>query len=1096
MNENESSQNQALVGKESLAGHETGQVTTDDLTQDRAAESHAAEPVTTAGGDALIGIGGLEGVRERLKKTRGASYWRSLEELAGTPDFRDMLHREFPRHASEWDGSVDRRRFMQLASASLALAGLAGCTRQPVEKIVPYVRQPETIVPGRPLYFATTHTVGGYATGVLAESHLGRPTKIEGNPDHPASQGKTDLLAQASVLDLYDPDRSQAVQQLGQPRTWTALKNELGPKAQALLALEGEGLRILTGNISSPTVLALLDEIRETMPKAVWHQHEAAGRENVHTGVKQAFGEPGDMRYDLAAADVVLALDADFLMSGPGAVRYARDFARGRQVRDPEAVKHDGMSRLYVAESGVTATGSTADHRLAVKPTEVAHFAVALASRLGVAGASMPEAFADGERHEWLEAVASDLEAHRGAGLVLAGDVLEPEVHVLVHAINEHLGNLGTTVLVSDSVIGEPQEGGSLAELVDAMEAGEVDTLFILGSNPVFECPAERDFGTALKNVGLSIHLGLYFDETASYCQWHVPETHELESWGDARAYDGTISLTQPLVEPLYGGKTAVELFGVLLGRPVNAEELVREHWQTVYDAGTFASGEQSGEGQGNGTFDTFWQTVLHDGLVKGSELPAKTVTVDAAAASEAASAVASWTVGERELAFRPDPHLVDGRFANNGWLQECPRPITKLVWDNALLMSPATAEDLGLGNLVAGSDQSKKAPLVEVAVGERRLTVPVWVVPGQADGSFVLHLGYGRERLGKVAEGAGVNAYVLRTSDRPWRVSEGVEVSRVGGHYLLASTQDHHSMEGRELVMHGTLAQYAADPDSLKPHLHVDKTKTLMPQDEFPYDGYKWGMTIDLTNCTGCNACVVACQSENNIPVVGKEQVLGGREMHWIRIDRYFTGDGPDAVDQVLHQPVICMQCEQAPCEVVCPVAATVHSDEGLNDMVYNRCVGTRYCSNNCPYKVRRFNFLLYQDFETESIQLGRNPDVTVRSRGVMEKCTYCVQRINHARIEAKRESRSIREGEIQTACQQVCPSDVFVFGDLNNFGAGPDAAPEERSEVSRAKESPLDYDLLGELGNRPRTTYLARVQNAHEALAPESSHGDGDHH
>ena len=1020
--------------------------------------------------------GTLTAIRERFKNSRGASYWRSLDELAGTAEFREMLHREFPRHASEWDASVDRRRFMQLASASLALAGLTGCTKQPIEKIVPYVQQPEHLVPGRPLFFATAQIVAGYATPLLAESHMGRPTKVEGNPEHPASLGRSDVLAQASVLDLYDPDRSQAVNHVGQIRTWGAFVNEMGPKVTALKALEGEGLRILTGTVTSPTLAALLTELLAEMPKARWHQYEAAGRDNVRRGAEAAFGEAVETSYDLAKADVVVAIDSDFLTQGPGAVRYAQDFARRRKVYDVEAAKENGMSRLYAAESDVSATGTVADHRLALKPTEVAHFAAALAARLGVAGASKPASFGHGE---WIDAVAEDLEAHRGSGLVIAGDYADAEVHTLVHAINAALGNVGSTVRYTDPVDATPAEqAATLAELIADMDAGEVETLVILDANPVYDAPADLDVAGALEKVALRVHLGLYADETAGYCHWHVPEAHYLESWNDARAYDGAVTIGQPLIDPLYSGKTAAEVVGVLLGRVLNADELIREHWQ-----GEWPASQQDL----NGEFDTTWRRVLHDGLVPDSALPEKDVTLDEAGVSAAASAIAGWTPGQMELSFRPDPNLFDGRYANNGWLQECPRPVTKLTWDNALLMSPKTARELNLGDLVEDADQSKRAPLVTLTVGQRTLELPVWVVPGHADGSLTLHLGYGRTRAGRVAEGSGFNAYTVRDSSAPWRVASEVSVSRTGGRYDLASTQDHHSMEGRQIVMGNRLDSYLEDPEhgSHKPHYHVDTSKSLMSGEEFPYDSYQWGLVFDLTTCTGCNACVMACQSENNLPVVGKEQVMLGREMHWIRLDRYYQGEDADHVTGVLHQPVICMHCEQAPCEVVCPVAATVHSDEGLNDMIYNRCVGTRYCSNNCPYKVRRFNFLLYQDFETPSLQLGRNPDVTVRSRGVMEKCSYCVQRISQARITAKKENRKITDGEVVTACQQACPSDAVIFGDLADKG----------SAVAKAASSPLDYQLLEELGTRPRTTFLARIRNPNPKLEPMDAHME-EHH
>jgi molybdopterin-containing oxidoreductase family iron-sulfur binding subunit len=1015
----------------------------------------------------------LIALRERLAEARGPKFWRSFEELADTPEFQELLHREFPRQAAVWHEGLDRRRFLSLAGASLGMAGLTACTKQPIEKIVPYVRQPEELVPGKPMFFATSMPLAGYATGLLAESHTGRPTKVEGNPDHPASLGATDVFAQASVLELYDPDRSQTLTQHGRIRSWGALLAELGAAGGTAKAEDGRGVRILTGDVSSPTLGGLIRELLTAMPEARWHRFEAAGRDAVRLGLHDAFGEPLEARYDFTAADVVVAIDSDFLSSGPGAVRYAKDFASRRRVADPEQAAR--MSRLYAVESVPTATSTVADHRLVLPPAEVARFVLALAARLGVAGASAPAGHGDEKFAAWVEEVAADLEAHRGAGLVIAGEHADREVQVLVHAINDSLGNLGTTVVLTDPVVDEAP--APFAELLAEMEAGEVEVLLVLGANPVYGAGADQDVAAALARVGLCVHLGLYADETAAHCQWHVPEAHYLESWSDGRAFDGTASIGQPLIEPLYGGKTAAQLIAALLGRGVvAADELVRERWQAWW--------QENGDG---GDFEAFWRRCLHDGQVEGTRLPARPATLQAAAVAAAAAAIAGREAGELELLFRPDPGVYDGRFANNPWLQECPRPITKLTWDNALLVSPRTARDLGFGDLVKGADQARNAPMVRLAVGERSLELPVWAVPGHADGTLTLHLGYGRARCGRVGEGAGFDTGAVRTSDAPWRVSEGVSVTPVAGRYTLASTQNHHSMEGRHLVRMTDLDKYLEDPEHAGAQVHHGPTDiSLMP--EWSYENHAWGMSIDLTACTGCNACLVACQSENNITAVGKDQVVLGREMHWIRLDRYFSGDDADHVETIVNQPVPCMQCEQAPCEVVCPVAATVHSDEGLNDMVYNRCVGTRYCSNNCPYKVRRFNFLLYQDFETPSLQLGRNPDVTVRSRGVMEKCTYCVQRINHARIEAKREVRKIRDGEAVTACQQVCPSDAIVFGDLNDPG----------SRVTLAKQSPLDFSLLEELGTRPRTTYLGRVRNPNPALrerlggdAEEAHHG-----
>ncbi len=1006
----------------------------------------------------------LAAVRRRLRAARGPRFWRSLEELAGTPEFEELVEREFGHRLPGEPGGVDRRRFVQLMGASLALGGLTACTRQPLERIVPYVEQPENLVPGKPLFYATAAVLGGYATGLLAESHMGRPTKLEGNPEHPASLGATDLLTQAEMLGLYDPDRSQVVRNLGRIRNWTAFADETRAALQALDALGGARLRILTGTVTSPSLAALLDRLRAERPRARWHQFEPVSRDHARAGLERAFGEPLAPRYDLSRAAVVLALDADLLTAGPGSVRYARDFMARRRLRDGGTA----MNRLWAVESSPTLTATVADHRLALAPSEVARFAAALAAELGVPGVEAAAVNAAGAAwRPWLSAVARDLDAHRGAAVVVPGDYAPPEVQVLAHALNDHLGAAGATVLYADPVEAEPMDqGASLAELVGAMRAGEVDVLLVAGCNPVYDAPADLDFTGALQQVPRRIRLGLYEDETSEYCQWHLPEAHFLESWGDARAFDGTASVVQPLIEPLYGGRSLLEVLSVFTADGAAAGyDLVRDHWRREW---------------GDDGFEPRWRRALHDGLVADSAPPSRRPALLAGAAADAAAAIAGTPPSAGlELIFRPDPTVWDGRFANNAWLQECPKPLTKLTWDNAVLVGPALAQRLGI----------ESEQVVELRRGERTLEVPAWVLPGHPDGCVTLHLGYGRRRAGRVGTGTGFDAYRLRTSEAPWTAGD-LELTPARRRHPLASTQLHHNiaLEGREatkrhLVRTASLDRYRREPEFAQHIGHApDPGLTLYPP--VAYEGHAWGLAVDLGACTGCNACVVACQSENNVPVVGKQQVALGREMHWIRIDRYFEGSLDEP--HVHHQPVMCMHCEQAPCEVVCPVAATVHSDEGLNDMVYNRCVGTRYCSNNCPYKVRRFNFLKYNDLETPVLKLLRNPDVTVRTRGVMEKCTYCVQRINGARIEAKREGRAIRDGEIQTACQQVCPTRAIAFGDLND----PD------SEVASWKAAPLNYDLLAELGTRPRTSYLARVTNPSPQLeggGADAGHGHG---
>ncbi len=986
----------------------------------------------------------LTALRNRLATAQGPQYWRSLEELAESEEFHEFLYREFPQHASAWPDPVSRRQFLQLMGASLAFAGLSACTRQPSEKIVPYVRAPEEIIPGKPLFFATAVLLGGLATGVLVESHMGRPTKIEGNPQHPASLGATDAFAQASVLTLYDPDRSQVVTNLGQISTWGAFLSVLPTSLALQRIMKGAGLRILTETVTSPTLAYQLRTFLNEFPAAKWHQYDPVGRDHGRTGARLAFGEYVETQYHFEKAEVILSLDADFLFSFPGSVRYTREFASKRRVRAGQTT----MNRLYVVESTPSVTGAMADHRFPLRSTEIEPFAWAIAQRLGAVEGEGQATDSPRSYDHRVAAIVRDLQQHRGSSLVVAGEGQPPIVHALAHAMNHTLGNIGTTVVHTAPVEAQPvDQTASLRDLVKDMESGQVEILMILGGNPVFTAPADLQFAAHLVKVKLRAHLSLYDDETSALCHWHIPATHTLESWSDARAYDGTVTILQPLIAPLYDGRSAHEVLTALLGQPGrSSHDIVREYWKSQ---------------RPTADFEQLWPTALHDGLVVGTALPPKSVTLRETRnwRREAKEPDTNQSPASSpqflELVFRPDPTIWDGSFANNGWLQELPKPLTKLTWDNAALISPATAERLGLAN----------EEVVDLLSHDRSIRAPIWIVPGHAEDSVTVYLGYGRTRAGRVGNGAGFNAYALRTAAAPWYTS-GLEIRKTGLTFPLACTQHHHSMEGRPLVLANTLAEYREHPHFVHELIHTPAADlTLYPPHK--YEGYAWGMAIDSNACIGCGACVTACQAENNIPIVGKEQVLVGREMHWIRIDRYYKGDLDNP--ETYHQPLPCMHCENAPCEVVCPVAATVHSDEGLNDMVYNRCVGTRYCANNCPYKVRRFNFLQYADYHTPSLQLLNNPDVTVRSRGVMEKCTYCVQRINAVRIESKKEERQIRDGEIMPACQQVCPAQAIVFGNIND----------PQSQVSQLRADPLHYALLAELNTRPRTTYLARLRN-----------------
>ncbi len=1000
----------------------------------------------------------LSALQARMAETSGKTWWRGLDELADTPEFRQMLHREFPEAASEFDDPVGRRTFLKLMGASLALGGATACTRIPEEKIVPYARAPEELVPGRPLFYATAMPLPGGAIPVLAESHEGRPTKIEPNPEHPATRGGTDVFSQAAILSLYDPDRAQAVKFLDEIRPWgqfiTAIQEEMAAQRER----QGAGLRLLTGAVISPTLAGQIADLLAAYPQARWIQWEAAESGAARAGALQAFGEALTPRYQLDKAKVVLSLDEDFLTSSAGRLRYARDFVDARRLADGDTA----MNRLYVVESTPTPTGLKADHRLAVRASEIEGLARAVAAGLGVPDVSggvvpphVPAA--------WVPALVRDLLANRGAAVVMAGAQQPAAVHVLAHAMNDLLGAVGETVVFTAPVEARPADGlADLSQLAADMEAGRVDLLVTIGTNPVYDAPPDLAFAQRMARVRLRVFMGLYEDETARLSQWVLPETHFLESWSDTRAFDGTLSVVQPLIAPLYEGHSAHELVAALSGHAdAKAFDLVREHWQRQLASGSSGAVTQA-DGQPVASFDQLWQRAIHDGFLAGSALPARAVALRAGAIAPPAPAPAADAL---EITFRPCPNVIDGRFANNGWLQELPRPITKIAWDNVLAVSPATAKRLGL------LDQD----LATVRLAGQSVKLPVWRVPGQPDNSLMVHIGYGRTHAGRVGTGVGVDVTPLRSGAARWTAT-GVEVSASGERYQLACTQGHFAIENRHHVRAGTLAHFRDEPDFARHAVHaVDPGMTLYGNSQWKYEGHAWGMSIDLNACTGCNACVIACQAENNIPVVGKDQVARQREMHWIRIDRYYTGDENDPRESYF-QPMACHHCENAPCEVVCPVAATVHSSEGLNDMVYNRCVGTRYCSHNCPYKVRRFNFFLYNDWETPSLKMARNPDVTVRSRGVMEKCTYCVQRINWARIDAKREDRRVRDGEVVTACEAACPSRAIVFGDIND----------PASRVAKIKQDPRAYGALAELNTRPRTTYLAAVRNPNPGIEP----------
>ncbi|HJZ58565.1 MAG TPA: TAT-variant-translocated molybdopterin oxidoreductase [Gemmataceae bacterium] len=1058
----------------------------------------------------------------------GTAQWVGLEELAEDPAFQEMLHREFPEDATAWSDPVTRRQFLTLAGASVALAGI-GCSPRMAspEKIYPYVRQPEQVTLGVPLFFATGSTVGGVCTGVLAKSREGRPIKLEGNPTHPTSTGAIDAITQASLLNLYDPDRSRLVLKNGIPTGWDAAVTELRTELNRLRG-EGKAIRLLSDTIGSPALGGLILEeflkfFSTAKSPAKWIQFEPANRDNAREGSRLAYGEYVNTTYDFTKAYRVLSLDADFLTCMPGSLRYSRDFNRLRNthLREGDRVPTaNELNRLYVVESMLTPTGGVADHRLPMRSADVEAFARAVARELGVASAGDAQPPAAGR--DWVGPIAKDLQAFRGKSLVIAGDHQPPTVHALAHAMNGVLGNIGTTVLnFSPAEVRPDNQAAEFKNLVDEMNAGSVAALIMIGVNPVFTSPADVDFATALDRVPLKVHMGSHADETAGLCTYHFNEAHFLETWGDGRGHDGTASICQPLIAPLFNGHSPLELIASIIPErppeaPTSPREIVKAFWRKNWPA----------NGGSTTNFDAAWQRALQDGVIPNSARPA----VDKQPNPGAIPPYTPTAAG-LEVNFRPDPAVWDGRFANNGWLQELPKPITKLTWDNAIIVSPTTAASKGLNvgiQSTGGGEHGRQlADIAELTVGGRKVRAAVWIQPGHADDSITFHFGYGRQNGGRVLKNAGFNAYTVRTSNSPWN-AVGAEIAGTGETYLLASTQAHFRMEGRRPVRRGTrdeydknLAEWKASPPDKKVALFAKTPAVAAPEwqsldenvpgsphewkgerprehkhehgksgDEKAEEAHhderliplsivpatnkenrRWAMAIDLTACHGCNACVTACMAENNIPVVGKKEVTRGREMHWIRVDRYYEGRDPsDAANLVTHfQPVPCQQCEKAPCEVVCPVAATVHSFDGLNDMVYNRCVGTRYCSNNCPYKVRRFNFLTFADFKTDTYKLMRNPEVTVRERGVMEKCTYCVQRIRAAEIEAERQGRPVRDGEVVTSCQAACPAGAIVFGDLSD----------PKSRVNVWKQQPTNYGLLAELNTMPRTSYLAAVRN-----------------
>ncbi len=1071
----------------------------------------------------------------------GPRYWRSLDELAATPGFQDQMSREFPEGADNLNG-VDRRRFFKLMAASFALGGVglaAGC-RRPEQQILAYGKSVENIIPGLPLYYASAFPLRRNAIPVLAETHQGRPTKIEGNPSYAPYGGATNAFAQASVLDLYDPDRSTAFTIKGSAATAAQINDLLAAIGSDAKASRGAGLVFLAESSGSPTRERLVAKLKRELPEALWAEYDAVVDEPPAAAARAAFGRDVKPLYRFAKAKRIVSLDADFFSTEAGSIAYTRDFAKGRKALTKDA----DLNRLYAVESTFTLTGSMADHRLRLASSHLLAFAAALFG--AVTGSSQFSALTGGlefkDKDQWLAACAADLVAHKGHSLIVAGSHLPAEVHAVVYALNAALGAIGSTV---DFVSVPSSDAAGISDAVKVLNAGSVKTLVILGGNPAYNAPADLEFAAALKKAGQVVRLGYYVDETsvAASAGVHIASAHYLESWGDARTADGTIVPVQPMILPLFGGVTEIEVLARILG------EAKPDGYSLVYQTitGLNAFGGVDGE--------KGFRQFLHDGLLAGSAYPIVSVSLSAPGLSSLlgkAAAPAAVNKDALEVRFTVDSKVEDGRFANNGWLQECPEPITKISWDNAILVSPRLGKELGIepgGSLIQvarkefGAFQQGKehAFIGELSLNGRTLRAPIHIQPGLSNYTVAITVGYGRGTTGRVGTGIGANAYSIRSSDG-LGYATGAKLSIVPGQFaFLANTQEHWSMEGRDIVREANVDEFQNNPgfvaamgmEAHAPATYGDLTPeefAKLPRDErakitaeraatTPRGGglvetpdyagpnafldgvHQWGMSIDLNTCIGCNACIIACQAENNIPIVGKDQVLRGREMHWIRLDRYYSdgkleaaafgGEGNAQLPedpQVSLQPMACQHCELAPCETVCPVNATVHDQEGLNTMAYNRCIGTRYCANNCPYKVRRFNFFDYNQRQLDSLYMGplgkkgmpelvkmvKNPDVTVRMRGVMEKCTYCVQRIQQAKIAQKVKAGAtadvtIPDGAFNVACAQACPAESIVFGNVKD----------PKSRVSQMKALEQDYQLLGYLNIRPRTTYLGKLRN-----------------
>ena len=1003
------------------------------------------------------------------------TYWKSLNQLAQNKEYKKFEEREFPENATELTDQVSRRSFLRVMGASIALAGFASC-RKPVQKILPYSRQPEDMIIGEPLFYATGMPFQDTLTGLLITNNEGRPTKIEGNQDHPASLGRTSIYNQASVLGMYDPDRSRSPVFNGQ----NVSKEDFITFAAEHFEDQNRRILFIDEATSSPTYHRLKQQILDQYPNAEWVTFEPFSENNRIEGTQIAFGQRLRTVNHYDRADLVIALDDDF-MSPYGHINSVENSLKLTEKRKVDSVD-DPMSRIYAVENSFTNTGSYADHRLRLKASEIAPFTYALAARLSEEISGL-EAFNNVTNsfstHEWAEKLAEELLANRGNSIVSVGSEHSPELHAAVSAINLALENVGATVTHHTLPYRENRnEHQAFIDAINELQAGVFDTVVLVGTNVAYTAPSDLNLEDAMGNADTKIHLSDYVDETSRLCDWHVNRAHYLEYWGDGLAYSGERSIIQPQIQPLFDGVSEIELLGILLsGEEASGYDLVQETWQEFITT----------------DFDRQWEQILHDGILPETGFESVSVALAGNFASNIEPALSAEAVSGIEIAIKPDARVFDGRFSNNSWLQELPEPMTKITWDNVAQMSPATAEQLGIPP--ERSFRNNDVPTVRIAAGNETIEIAAWIVPGHADNSITLTTGYGRSGLGRVADGVGVDTYPLRTSESMFYQPANVEAT--GASYEIACVQDHHSLEGRDMIRTATLQEYRENPDfasfenthgfevpGMKEALAKGDERgpiSLFNEQYGPDHQPQWGMTIDLNSCFGCGVCTIACQAENNIPVIGKREVGRRRIMHWIRTDRYYEGDSENP--KAYHQPVPCMHCELAPCEQVCPVSATTHSEDGINQMTYNRCIGTRYCSNNCPFKVRRFNFFNYtKEYLTtgddpEIIQMAMNPEVTIRFRGVMEKCTYCVQRVNREKIKSKiaTGSRKPADGTVKTACQQACPSNAISFGDLTDAN----------SEVSKKKRNNRNYVMLEEMNVRPRTSYLAKLTNKNPELA-----------